>query len=193
MSRRAPADRDRGSSLLEMVITVSIMSVFMTVFTTGMIQMYRAANQNQAVADAQTQVHVAFLRLDKQVRYATGISAVDPALAYVEFLTTNTGTGTCTELRVAGRLLQSRSWPQGGAPVTGSWATLASGVSAGTPFTREDPSPTQSFQRLRLRLTVTEGGSGHQVTRATDITFTALNTSLATTSDDDCTEGRTVP
>lgn len=195
---RPRAGADTGMTLIELMVSLTVMSVFMTIFTSGVIQMYRAANKDEAASTAQSQVNLAFLRLDKEIRYAAGLSAPDLVGAdpYVEYLTTNTGAAVCTELRLhlANGQLQRRTWTRGAVPVTPTpWIPLASGVSSATPFTVSAADPTYNFQRLRLALTATSGKGGTAVSKQSDVTFTALNTSLGTSSATLCTEGRDVP
>jgi type II secretory pathway pseudopilin PulG len=197
--RRPPGRRggsDDGLTLIDMVVSMVIMSIFMSMFTTAILQTYHAANKIESISGAQSQIHTAFLRLDKEIRYAAGISTEsstgDP---YVEYLTTNTGSPVCTELRldVASRQLQRRTWPQGMSPLTPSnWIPLATEISSVKPFTFTAADSTFNFQRLRLQLAASSGGASTATTKQTDITFTALNTSLGTASATVCTEGRLV-
>jgi type II secretory pathway pseudopilin PulG len=192
--RRGPDD---GITLVEVVVAMSIMSIVMAMFTTAILQMYRSANRNESASTAQSQLHLAFQRLDKEIRYASGLST--PGLVggdpYVEYLTVNTGTRACTELRLhlATGQLQRRTWTQGVAPQPGGWTALASNLDPGTPFTVTVADPTYNFQRLRLTLSASAGNGNDAVVRQSDVTFTALNTSLATSSATVCAEGRPVP
>jgi type II secretory pathway pseudopilin PulG len=200
---RRPANRlrrteDGGTTLIEVVVSMSIMSVFMAMFTVGVVQMSRAANKNEATSTAQSQLNIAFMRLDKEIRYAAGVSAPgsvsgDP---YVEYLITNSGTPLCTQLRllVTSGQLQHRTWVQGSSPLTPSaWIPLASQVSATQPFTFFPADSTYNFQRLQLKLVATSGAGPTATAKQTDVTFTAMNTSLSTSSATVCTEGRSVP
>jgi len=200
---RRPANRlrrteDGGTTLIEVVVSMSIMSVFMAMFTVGILQMSRAVNKNEATSTAQSQLNIAFMRLDKEIRYAAGVSApgsVD-ANPYVEYLITNSGTPVCTQLRlqVAAGQLQRRAWVQGSSPLTPSaWIPLASDVSSAQPFTFSAADATYSFQRLQLRLVATSGSGGTATAKQTDVTFTAMNTSLSSSSATVCTEGRSAP
>ncbi len=192
------ARQDTGYTLVEVVVSMTLLSIVMAIFTTGVLQMYRVANRSEATATAQSQINIAFLRLDKEIRYAAGISTPgtvgsDP---YVEYLISYTGTAVCTELRlhVATRQLQRRTWNQGASPLTPSpWIPLASDVSSTQAFTFTAADATFNFQRLRLKLVATSGAGGTATPKQSDITFTALNTSLTTSSATICIEGRAVP
>lgn len=194
MNRLAlPAEDDRGFSLAELLITMAVLSVVMAMFTGGIMQMFNVTDKGESLAVAQAQNTTAFLRLDKQIRYASGVSA--PGIAggepYVEYLIAGSGTPTCYELRVRNQTLQQRVWPQGSPPGSGAWVVLASGVSATTPFTYVPPDAAFNFQRLQLKLTATSGLGTKLTAASTDVTFTALNTSLGTSSASVCVEGRT--
>jgi type II secretory pathway pseudopilin PulG len=198
MTARRPAGRrtdDAGFSLIDMVVAMSVLSIVLAIFTGAVVRMFNAAAATEARADASAQITIAVMRLDKEIRYADGISQPGSAAGdpYVEYLTTGTGSPVCVELRVHGGQLQRRSWAQGGSIPRNTWLPLATGVTATTPFTRYPAGSTYTFQRLKLSVTATGGGGRTTAAKTTDVTFTALNTSLATTSDSTCTEGRSVP
>jgi type II secretory pathway pseudopilin PulG len=199
--RDGPAG-DAGVTLIDVVVSMTIMSVFLAMFTTGILQIYRGTNKTEAITNAQSQLNVMFLRLDKEIRYAAGISAPNVTTTggyyFEEYLTTNTGTMICTQLRFdpTARQLSRRTWTQGASPlVPSAWLPLVSSVDStvtGTPFTLLDADSTYNFQRLRLRLTAVFGLGASSASKAIDITFSALNTSLTTSSDTACVEGRSV-
>lgn len=183
---------DEGITLIEVLVALVLMSVVMAVFTGAIIKIYHVNGREQSTTDAQAQVNVAFIRLDRELRYAAGVStpgtvAGDP---YVEYLTTNTGASVCTELRlhtVSGvSQLQWRRWTQPSQP--GAFGPLVVGVTGSTPFTVHPADATYAFQRLEVNLT-----AGTGTTRQSDVTFTALNTAVATDNSTICSEGRTAP
>jgi type II secretory pathway component PulJ len=184
--------------MIDVVVAMTLMSLFMAMFTGGIVQMYRSANETEAMSTAQAQLTTSFLRLDAEIRYAAGISA--PGLvgadSYVEYLITNTGVAMCTELRldVASGQLQRRSWARDATPPAPSgWNPLASDVSSPQPFTRSAADSTYNFQRLRLNLVASAGGGTTGAAKQTDVTFTALNTTLLTDSDTVCADQRLLP
>jgi prepilin-type N-terminal cleavage/methylation domain-containing protein len=183
---------DRGFTMTEIVVTMSVMSVVMAIFTAGVVQMYNTSNKTESLAVSQAQSNTAFLRLDKQIRYASGISTPGTVAGtpYVEYLLAGSGTATCYELRLKDSKLQQRVWTQGGTIANSPWTVLSNGVTASQPFTYLAPDATFNFQRLRLQLTTTYGGNQTLSAANTDITFTALNTTLGTSSASVCTEGR---
>jgi Flp pilus assembly pilin Flp len=200
---------DDGVSMIEVTVSLTLMAVLMTIFTTAVLSVYRSVNRTEAISNAQSQLNIAFLRLDKDVRYASGISDSKEigGYHYVEYLNTSLGTEVCTELRFGptSGLLQRRTWNRNQTPLAPTpWAILASNLSletdplTGAPYKpfeliAADPTgtgnPASNFQKLQIRLAV--WAQGKQVATST-IAFYALNTSLASTSSGICTEGRAV-
>jgi hypothetical protein len=194
--RTARPAGDDGMTMVDIVVSMAIMSVFLAMFTTGIVQVYRGTTKTEAISTAQSQLNQVFFRLDKEIRYVSGISDPDSVGAdtYIEYVVSNTGTQICTELRLhlATKQLQRRSWTKGAAPLLPSaWLPIVSDVSASTPFVLNEPTTSLTFQRLRLQLTATAPGG--TTSKKIDITFTALNTSLTTDSATTCIEGRVVP
>jgi prepilin-type N-terminal cleavage/methylation domain-containing protein len=219
MDRHPPAPHrrqphDAGFSLVEVMVTMAIMSVLMALFTAAILQVYRTSNKTEAISVAQSQLYQAFQRFDKELRYASWVA--EPGMVgttwYVEFAGAD---GTeCRQLRLetasgAGTdghgVLQMIRWTRGTPPAAGARGqTIASQlVTQGVdpPFERQaaGTSPYAStgaggvgadfatdFHRLRIRLTARAGSTVAQV----DTTFTALNTSRDTPAVNDCSQGR---
>jgi prepilin-type N-terminal cleavage/methylation domain-containing protein len=187
-----PDPDDAGVTLIELMVAMTLMSIFGTIFVSGIAQMYRAANYAEALATAQSQVRIAFGRLDTQIRYATGLSTPGPATGadrYVEYLTSNTGTEMCGQIRLQGStsLLQWRQWNRGGQP--GGWTLLASQVSSATPFTVTQTSTGSASQTLTITLTSAASGGSKQFRT----TFAALNSGPGVDTSAYCVEGRQTP
>jgi prepilin-type N-terminal cleavage/methylation domain-containing protein len=174
--RRGVPDDD-GFSLIEVVVSMTIMAIIGAIFTAGMVQVYRTVTGTDERWIAQGQVSQALMRLDREVRYASYIGATSPGRPYVEYQMMNDVTQQCVQLRIAstanGSQLQRRTWTQGQTPVVPTaWARLATGVTSAAPFTRIDPTDTLTHQQLRLVLTATADTTAKQ----SDVTYTALNT-----------------
>jgi type II secretory pathway pseudopilin PulG len=183
---------ERGDSLIELIVGMTIMVVFLAMFSGTIVMISRTASHAEAVESTASDVNVAFLRLDKQVRYAASISKPGTAGAandwYVEFLTTNTGSSKCTQLRLATDLtqLQARTWTvtEAGYSDLTAWTPYGNSVTGGgvtsastdPPFTLITSSPT-SLERLNVQLVATSGNPA--VSSALDVTFTALNSGPA--------------
>ena len=70
---RADGDVDGGFTLIEIMVSMSLMSVVMVLFTGAVLQMYSGFNKASGLVDASTQINTAFARVDRQVRYASEI------------------------------------------------------------------------------------------------------------------------
>jgi prepilin-type N-terminal cleavage/methylation domain-containing protein len=208
------ARSDDGFTMIEVVVTMVIMAVVLVIFSAGIAQVFGVESKVEAASNSQSSLSIAFQKLDRQIRYATGISTPGPmqtgdADPVVEFLTTNTGANICTQLRLdvgSGQLLE-RTWTQSPLavppiPTPDTQPPLASGFLP--PSTTSDPvvpapfttKPTSdgttsfNYQRLEINLTAIDGTGQHAVTRQSDVIFTALNTDLSSATTGVCTEAR---
>jgi hypothetical protein len=192
---------DRGVTLAEMAVTTGIMSAVMAIFTTAIIQLFQAGNKNELVALTQAQLNTAFLRLDRELRYAAGFSAPrdDGTNWYVEYVNTGTLTGKpeCAQLRLdaATKTLRRQVWPQQkGVGPTGKFAVLANNVIVDrdkkSVFTLADPLKVTTFQQLTIVLVVATNPGRGQTESRTELTFTALNSRAGTDTATVCPEAR---
>src|SRR5579875_3477479 len=120
MTLRLPLSmrNDRGTTMLEMVVGMTVLAIFMSIFTGSMLLMTNTANTVEATTISAGQVNNAFLRLDRTVRYASAISPIVPPTGsgdwHVEFVSeTLSGAATvdtCTQLRIDHGQLQQRTW-----------------------------------------------------------------------------------
>jgi prepilin-type N-terminal cleavage/methylation domain-containing protein len=178
--RRVRATGDAGVTLIEVIVSTTIMSILMAVSTAGMLQMYRSATKSEVLAQAQAQMQQAYMRLDREIRYASEISTPGKVGSdyYVEYqLTDSASVLQCVELRLtaATATLERRMWADATTP-TGNWNTLADNVTsslAGNPFTLTDGT---LFQALRIQVKGSTTTNSSPVVTGTDATFTALNT-----------------
>ena len=184
-AKRGRSLDDAGITLVELMTSMSIMSILVAMFTVGMVQMYRAANQTEARSVSQSQLDIVFLRLDKEIRYATAITppVLLPSGWYVEYSFLDSRIDPpvrkCSQLWLdtADQKLRTRTWAEGS--TAGVFAVIASNIRASQPFS-VPPRPTDGaikFQRLQLSLTA-DGGPGSTIgPRQFNVMFTALNTS----------------
>lgn len=180
---------DEGFTLLDTVMAMIVMTVVTAVFTSSVLMMYRTANRVDARSVAQTQVALVMQKLDRQLRYARGISTVYGGGRYVDYLTVRPNQQQCVQLRLQGTVLAQRTWTYQRAPMDlSAWTPLATDVTGVTPFTYVPPTTTMGYQQLTVSLTV-GSGSGRE---ANAVTFTAMNSSR-TASNDYCAAGRSIP
>jgi type II secretory pathway pseudopilin PulG len=217
MTRRRPAAApdtdDAGFSLIDVMVTMAVMSVVMVVFTAAILQVYRTSGKTESISVVQSQLKIAFQRFDRQLRYASWIAQPGQVGTawYVEWA--GYDGSQCYQLRLetapaagqegpnnAGGVLQMLTWPLATPPAAGTRGqSIASNLMApdsSGPFewqdagvlvnTGPDSGLMADFQRLRVHLTAQRGDSKAEV----DTTFTALNTSRDTPDTNDCSGGR---
>ncbi len=185
LATRCHRGGDSGITLIEVMVSMSLVAVITSLFAGGIVQAYRLSTKNESMAIVQAELHDVFSRLDRQARYASSVS--EPGHAggnqYVEFVTSSAGTVVCTQYRVSTSTgkLQSRTWRQG-APAS-AWSTLASNVTSPAGFVRTVAAANgPRRQRLTVTLSLTAGRGSTATSHRSAVTYTALNTSLDTDS-----------
>lgn len=181
---------EEGTSLVELMVGLVLMTVFMAMFTGAVVMMNNAMNKSQAVNQTASQLNVAFQSLDETVRYAAAIST--PGLGapsgnwYVEMRATTTGAEVCTQLTVdiASQQLKRRTWTVVNAVAVNvnAWVPIASGVSAGAvtdpttqPFYLVTARANTVYQQLTVNLIALSGSGSSFTNSASSFTFTAVN------------------
>jgi prepilin-type N-terminal cleavage/methylation domain-containing protein len=200
---------DDGMTMMELLVGMSIMSIFMAVSTSAIVGMFSSTGKIQTLQHSASQLNIAFNQLDKQVRYATVIyrptgPATVPATSdwSVAFETDNPSSTTCTQLKIravaagSGQLqLVERTWnvtvnSDGSLTQTAisNWSQLAVGISltdqnqaSVTPFAVSTPTG-GTVQQLRLRLVDMDGTSQSLTKSFTEIGFSALNSATASSA-----------
>lgn len=205
---------DDGFSLVDLIAGMTVMAIFMAIFTASLVMMYHSSNRSEAVTRTSDQINGAYLWLDRHIRYADYVSRQGQGSSgdwYIEFEQIDTNPPTCYQLRVdqVSQQLQVRSWTDPDS-VT-DWTPLASGVTNGdaAPDTPQQPftftpaprpgsndaaddaalAAMQSAQ-LTVRLTTAQGSGESEATSATDVDLPALNTTPETLSSGTCTRTR---
>lgn len=180
--RRAAAD-DRGFSLIEMIVAMTVMSIVMGAALSGLLQIYSATNRTEAASFTRDQLVIAFRRVDKELRYASWVSVPGQVSGrwYLEYAV-STG---CRQLQLKNGVLTLASWvPPATTP--GKGTAIASGLALITgvdPFTRYKPGPRTDvvgmgadyeadYYQVRIRVNATATKS----TVPLDVLFTAQNT-----------------
>lgn len=194
---------DAGTTLMEVMVTMGIMSVVMAVFTGAILQMYQATVRTETSAAAAAEIRQAFQQLDKELRYASWFAPTPGKVGtswYEEFADAD---GGCGQLRVdigatvGAGVLQMLRWTAGSPPAAGQRGqTLASRLVVDpvvSPFLMQAAGTTAAgagyatdYQRLQVRLTARV----NRVTTPLDSTFTAINTSRVSPTTNVCSEGR---
>ena len=169
---RARLRGDDGVTLVEMVVGMAIMMIFLGIFTVAMVGMSKSESKARSVSDTASQVNVAFLWLDRNVRYASGLTAPGTSSGdfYVELSNTGSGKQVCTQVRlhVANQQLQQRSWTVSGSSYTNlsSWLPIASNiVNTTNPFSvAATVTGSEVHQQLGISLTSTGGAASNPTT-----------------------------
>jgi len=200
---------ERGTSLIELIVGMGIMVVCGAVFLGSAVTLSRVTSKTQAVTDSASQTNLAYLRLDKTVRYASAISVPGKGATgnwYVEFRDTTSGSEVCTQLTIdktTGRLGQ-RSWSATSPPVTPAvFAQISTGLTNGSaaaststtvnntdqPFFLQPASTTANHQRLMITLLAASGGAAGSSSSRSVFTLTALNSTASGVTGAVCTQG----
>ncbi|GAA2494270.1 PilW family protein [Winogradskya humida] len=174
---------DAGFTLVDVIVSSTVMMVVLTIFTTSILSMYRSANSIERKSVAQSQLGIALQRLDREVRYARGISTTPATGATtIDFLSVQNLKDECVQLRVQAGVLSQRTWAYGESPIRPTaWQPLASGIVSTAPFTYVGPTERLGYQQLAIDLKTDADQE--------QATFTALNTSR-NSGNDYCAAGR---
>lgn len=194
---------DDGMSMIEMLVGMTLMVIFLAMFTGAVVMMNRSQNKAESVNATSAQLGQAFLTLDKAVRYAAAISTPGTGTShdwYVELRATYTGSETCTQMRVdvATQQVQRRTWQvvSSSASNISAWSQVAGTVtnggaaagSADQPFALKSLSATSSFQQLAVNLVSSSGTASTATTSRSSFTFTAVNSTVPTPTAPICQE-----
>jgi prepilin-type N-terminal cleavage/methylation domain-containing protein len=210
--RRRPEPVDAGFTLIEMLVSMGLMSVVMVMVVAGLFEVYSDVNRADGLANAREQVTTSFRRLDKEVRYASWVSQPGKVSGdyYLEYATP----AGCRQLvyRSSG-VLTLASWDSTKTSTPANATTIATDLTlTGTldPFTvilpGDSPYASSSpgtagtgtgyvpqHSQLRLRFTAKYNTASMPV----DVLFTAQNTTSYNVFgnnrellDNDCSKGR---
>lgn len=189
--------KDRGMTLVEVIVAMGIFTAIIAVFMAGIVVMTQNTARSQAVADNGDEVRRVFQRLDKDVRYASAINLPwfgTSGAYYVEYLidaVDGDEQPLCTQWRYdpAGRVVQRRTWRVVPSPTAGPWVTIATGV-------RNDLSDPAQYpfkmsvslkQELMVVLDAGAGASGEGARKGAELRahFVARNTTSLTATRND--------
>lgn len=191
--KRLELGEDEGTSMIDLVVGMLIMTMFMAMFTSAVLLMNQAENKAEAVNLTSTQVSLVFTELDKVVRYAAAVASPGTGTTgdwYVEMRTTNTGREVCTQLRVDITLqqLQRRTWTVTNSTASNltSWSQVAPSITNGgatsgssdQPFVLESTTSAVLFQQLTVNLVSIYGTGTTMTTSRSSFTTNAVNSTV---------------
>jgi prepilin-type N-terminal cleavage/methylation domain-containing protein len=109
---RRSGPHDHGFTLVEMVVSMAIMSVVMSVVIAGIAQIYSATNRVDTASYNRSQATIAFRRLDAEMRYATWITP-KPDLVGTRWYAEYAVPDGCRQLKLdtSTGVLTLASWP----------------------------------------------------------------------------------
>ncbi|GAA0479395.1 hypothetical protein Aca07nite_86710 [Actinoplanes capillaceus] len=195
---------DKGFSLVELLVTVALMSVVTLVIVGATVQIYSGTKSIDNTAEVRDQLDNSFRRLDRELRYASWISP-QGKVGDRWFMEYETKTG-CRQLKIENGVLSLAEWTSGTTPGTAaavaSGITLISGVdpfnlllAGAKPYASASPGTGMGaqyeteFQQVRMRFMVKAG----TVALPFESVFTAQNLSRSATgktSTKECDKGR---
>jgi prepilin-type N-terminal cleavage/methylation domain-containing protein len=205
--RRGPAGADQGFSLIELIVTMGVMSVVMAVASTALLQIYSGAKQIEQTSVAADQLDTSLARLERELRYATHVSGVALGAAgnkwYLEFGIPADDTSSpkrCRQLQfdLLNKSLRLVSWDLPGTNSGVAPATLATNLlldNGARPFTVYEPgtgtagrplpagtvlAPDNKYSMVQLHFKVQVG----KVVQPVDNIFASQNITSDTVADD---------
>lgn len=193
---RAGRDTEAGFSLTELIVSMAIFAVVISIFLAGLASMSQSTVRAQDVANAGDAVRLAFQTMDKQIRYASSINSPGVGSSgahYVEFITTAQPNGQnplCTQWRYdpTERTLAYRTWRDQPVSTKSEWRTVAfdlrndlSGATPNEPF--ELVFASEEYVRQQLVVSLDAGRTETSEPGAEmGTTFVARNSSDRSTS-----------
>ncbi len=192
VSRRRETSGEDGFSLIELLVAMSIFSVVLVVSMAGIVAITGNLRKVTNQRDAMDQTMRVMTRLDKEVPYASAISAPGQVGSdwYVEYETTLAGSDTCDQWRLlaATDVIQHRSWINGNTPPM-TWETVATNIvndpTAHKPFVLQTSANDPTLMREVLSVDLfAQKGSLSTGFAETKETFVARNSSGSSDASD---------
>lgn len=190
LARHRGDSEESGFTLVELLVAMGIFSVLMSLALAVVIGLGRAAQRVTNVADSTDDLRIAFLTMDRQVRYADAVNFPGQTSGGVNggdwWVEMRTSAVVLPELPVCSQWnyhaadgsLRVRTWTEGASPTT-SWKTVARQVlPEGQPFTLVKAQGLQTQQELRVTLTSGRRDDAEGGRSGLDTRFVARNSGL---------------
>ncbi len=200
--------RDRGFTLVELLVSMMIFSICIAMVTGALILVMRKYNDVQRSAEAESTLRLAVAQIDRQVRSGNVLytPAAETTIGCTGDAATNSGTcmriytqangvQKCVQWQVlddpatpGSKILRSRSWDPSWTTTgqVSGWGTIAHGLrlDSTNPFRLEGAATPYKERLLDVRLLALDGRTGKTV--AVESSFSGRNTSYGY-SGTDCT------
>lgn len=182
-NRLRVVDRDqRGMTLTELMVSVAMMVIVATIFTTVLLSIQQAVVRQQARSEINDQARLAIEQMDREIR--SGSVLYDPAAEASEtcagkscapsyslrvYTQANAPTRTppqqCVQWVIDGRQLFRRAWGAGDTTSLSGWRMVADGVVnrdlvPAVPAFAMDPTPGSKVLNITLMLNSRFGAQG---------------------------------
>jgi len=204
LNREADASAQAGFSLIELLVSMMIFSIFVGLFLSAVVGLTRGTTRAKLTAETSSSVLLVFQNIDRQVRYADAITlpgngSSGPRYRYVEFRTpaasTRDGVTKCTQWRFdsTNGTLASREWPATTFASATAWAqkvdTVIDTASTDYPFQLVRAAADGSTKQ-QLVLKIDAGNADAGAVSSISTTYIARNSSLASPTNADVAGAR---
>jgi prepilin-type N-terminal cleavage/methylation domain-containing protein len=186
--------REAGLTLVELMISMLVFSIFLTILLSSILGVTKAATQAQVIARAASGTLSVFQNFDREIRYADAINypgAGTGGARYVEFRIPAVSSGTnaiCKQWRFdpGTGLLQSRQWFDVAPFSIPVWATRLSVVfdDGGSTYPFAVSAAQRSGSAMQQLTLTLDAGNANQRGAAISSNFVARNSSIASASND---------
>lgn len=197
IARRFDGARERGFSLIELVVAMGIFTIFIAMFVGAVATLSQGTAKAQVTAEASSGALIVFQSIDRQVRYAESINRPGVGASgarYIEFRTLASsswnGKNNCTQWRYdpSTKRIESREWEDIPGNSPGNFLTKLVNVverpGVGYPFSMI-PATVDGSAKQRLALTLIAGNEDIDAATEIDTSFVAKNSSITSQSNSD--------
>lgn len=188
---------ERGYTLIELIVSMGIFSVFIVMFLSAVTGLMREATETQVRSESTSGALIVFQEMDRQIRYADAINYPGTGASgarYIEFRTpassSLSGDTMCTQWRFtpSKNLIESREWKDVVGNVPTPWETKLTAAISDTdpnyPFSLT-PARLDGSAMQQLKLVLDAGTDGVDGSTEVSTSFVARNSSILSQSNAD--------
>jgi prepilin-type N-terminal cleavage/methylation domain-containing protein len=134
---------ERGMTLTELMVSVALMAIVATIFTTVLLSIQQAVMRQQARSEINDQARLGIEQMDREIRSGSNLFTTDaahtcggkdcqPSYSLRVYTQANAPTRTppqqCVEWVIDGQKLYRRAWEAGASSTLGGWRMIAEGI-----------------------------------------------------------------